>query len=739
MKQLVGGLLICLSFLSVPVKAQIILEPSNDISVSDGERFYSNPWTGGLNSGQYNKADLDGDGTDELIIYDRSASVYQIFKFVDNDYKPANELCVLLPEVPGGWVLFVDFDFDGKKDLFSNGPRGIIVYKNISEDNQAVQWEKIADPLLTTGFSGKINLIANAADVPAITDLDSDGDVDILVYNFAIGGYIRYNKNLSQEMYGHSDSLEYEIKTRSWGEFEECDCNLFAFSGETCADISGGRITHPGGKALLAFDSDGDGDKDLLVGHEQCIELYFYENMGDQDSAYMVDFSNMFPEETKPANFHIFPAAYFEDLDFDGIKDLVVTPSFEENVEYKIDFGHSNWFYRNVGTNDHPNFQYQQSDIIQQESIDHGENAAPAFVDLNADGKLDLLVAANGFWNGEVFSGYVTYYENNGAPDQPTFQQVSDDYLNLSSLNLINPRIQFIDFNGDASLDLVYSGTDLQSFSQKVWVLPNQSGAGSEPVFDHSNKFEIVMPKDVNPGDVPEFFDVNEDSNPDLLLGKSDGALEYYQNNDQVFQLTDPAFLGIERDFSQVKRNLVASVGDIDGDTRPDLIVSDATGQGRIYFEFQDQVNTDPEFKEIAFRNPLHQQVESVKFDNKSWLTSADLFNLGSESIIAGGVRGGLQFFKNNEAGTGGENPINLEVNLYPNPVFNTNELNIRSNQDVTVELISVLGQKMRDPLQIKKFSGTKLDLVHLSSGPYILRSVNSNGASVSQLFIVNR
>jgi len=741
MKHLGNVLLLTILYtLSNLGNSQMVLEPYHDIEVSDSEAVYSQPWGGGLNSAQYSKADLDGDGIEELIIYDRSAKVYQIYKAENQSYEPANDLRVLLPEIPEGWVLFVDYDFDGKKDIFSNGDRGIVVFKNISQDNQPAEWEKIADPLLTTGFTGKINLIANAADVPAISDIDSDGDVDILVYNFAIGGYIRYNRNLSQEMYGHSDSLEYEINTRSWGQFEECECNLFTFNGVTCADLSNGRVTHPGGKALLAFDSDGDGDKDLLVGHEQCIELYYYENMGDRDSAYMVDYSNIFPEGTTPANFHVFPAAYFEDMDFDGVKDLVVTPSFEENIDYKIDFAHSNWFYKNSGQDDHPSFEYKESNIIQKNEIDLGENTDPALTDMDADGDLDLFVAANGYWNGEVYSGYVVHFQNTGTPDQPSFQESTSDYLALSTLKLINPTIQFVDFNGDDAPDLLYSGYDRQSVEMHVWMFPNQASPGEIYSFDKNHKFPLSLPESASAGDVPTFYDVDMDEYPDLLLGKRNGALEYYMNNTtHSFDLVDAAFLGIERDFSLERLNAVAIVGDVDGDGRSDLVVSDASGEGRIYFQFQSQINSEPVYNDLVYNNSLNSELVRIKFDSKSWLATADLFNLGSESIVAGGVRGGIQIFKNNNAGGGGENPNDLVVTVYPNPLFNTDELNIRTNQDVTVELVSVLGQRMREPFIIKKFTGTVLNIAHLRNGPYILRTINDGGASFSKLFLIHR
>jgi len=737
--QTIRCFLLILIFTPLVSTAQVVFEQKQNIVVTLGDEVFQMPWIGGLNSSQYNKADLDGDGVEELILYDRSANVYQVFSIEGKNLHSANDLCVLLPDIPAGWILFVDYNNDGKKDIFSNGNRGVVIYKNISKSGSSAEWEKVVDPLLTTGFSGKINLIANASDIPAITDIDSDGDIDILVYNFAIGGHIRYNKNLSQELFGHSDSLEYEINTRSWGEFEECDCNLFAFNGETCEDLAGARVMHPGGKALLAFDEDGDGDKDLLVGHEQCIELYFYENMGDADSSYMIDYSNVFPDDVHPANFHVFPAGYLEDLDLDGLKDLVVTPSFENNYGYKIDFGHSNWFYKNTGTNEIPDFVYQQNDFLQDQMIDFGESTVPVFADLNADGKSDILVAANGNWNGSEFIGYVVELENTGDPENPSFNIKNKNYLDLASLNIINPKLSMIDFNGDNALDLVYSGMQIPN-SVISWVFINQAAANQPFRFDLSQREQLILPKFMTINDSPAFYDVDKDGYIDLLIGKSRGALEYHQNNgDNSFTLVDPAFLGIELDFSSERRNFVASLGDLDSNGQTDLIATDSRGVGRVYFDFQSQIEDKYVSIEFVYKNDVSAKTEELKFDQKSWVASADIFQKGSESIIVGGIRGGLQLFQNTTVGSGGEGESTLVINIYPNPIIDPSGLQIDSNQNVTVELISLLGQRMLEPFSIQKFTSSVLDVGNLRNGTYILKSKSSSGIIASQLFMILR
>ena len=126
------SLLSSLFFLLWPIisSAQLVFDQEFDLPVSSGGAKFEMPWIGGLNSAIYNRIDLDGDGTDELVLYDRSGHFFQIFRREGGSFQAANELCVLLPELEPGWILFVDFDLDGKKDLFAYGERGVVVYRN---------------------------------------------------------------------------------------------------------------------------------------------------------------------------------------------------------------------------------------------------------------------------------------------------------------------------------------------------------------------------------------------------------------------------------------------------------------------------------------------------------------------------------------------------------------------------------------------------------------------------------
>ena len=258
--------------------------------------------------------------------------------------------------------------------------------------------------------------------------------------------------------------------------------------------------------------------------------------------------------------------------------------------------------------------------------------------------------------------------------------------------------------------------------------------------FDINGKTEILLPSSISYSDTPAFFDVDEDGYVDLLAGKGDGALEYHRNKgDNTFELIDASFLGIERDFSQERIYLVASISDIDINGEADLITTDYSGEGRVYFDFQQQIEMEPVFVDLSYKNDLTNTEESIKFDLHAWISSADLFGQGTESIVVGGVRGGLQLFRNTSTGTPGGSDQPIEVNIYPNPVISPSGLNIKANQNLTVELVSVLGQEVIKPFTVKKFITSNLDVGHLRTGMYILRANNDAGMVSSQLFLILR
>jgi hypothetical protein len=719
-----------------PATPQILFQYDTSIHVSEEGKSLKNAWSGGLNAGQYGRIDIDGDQLEDLVVFDRSTRTLKPFILQGDRFNFSPDYRSFFPDELEGWILFRDYDRDGRKDIFTNTSRGMKVYRNITSPGEVVRWELIADPVLTLTASGLINLQVNITDMPSIDDIDGDGDLDILVYNFAIGGFIRHHQNLSVEKTGTWDLLDFELVSRNWGYFEECDCYaMYAFEqlGETCEDVLSGRVMHPGGKSLLLIDMDNDGDKDFLGGHEQCEPFFYLENFGTPQEAIMLSYQTDFPTPEKPANFFIHPAGYYEDLDLDGIRDLVVAPNEQYNIDNRIDFGHSSWFYKNNGTDNMPDFEFVTERFLQSDMIDLGGNAVPALVDIDGDGDFDLFVGGNGKKIDEKFFGYLRVYENTGDFKNPAFQLIDNDYLGLSSIQHHDFLPVFADLNHDGASDMLLCSTDPGDGSVRTRLYLNQNRSGRGIKFELTEFIDLDL--EIGPNDTPLITDVNEDGLNDMLLGKSTGRLEYYTNRgtsgSPQFVLEEPAFLGIDDDFIDFKINLVPFVFDFDLDGRDDLITSDYTGVLNIYSDYKDQPD---KITEIIY-NPIEQKPDTSKLGYHSWLTGGLLFADEYPVLLVGSESGGLLFFRNAIDREVSENEgINLEV--FPNPIGSKDVLQVRTNRNGQIYFYNYLGQLLEGPLKIEKYKVRILEFGFLPQGIYIIKFVDDQGNSTAERFV---
>ncbi len=722
------------TFFSYEVSSQVTLTYDNSIPVSIDDNQLPDPWAGGINAAQYGRLDLNGDGLNDLVLYDRSSNLVNTFINTSGEFIYNPDYRIYLPEDLQGWILFKDYNCDGKKDLFSNSNFGMKVYQNITASGSEPDWELVADPVLTLGSSGMINLQVNITDVPAIDDVDGDGDLDVLVYNYAIGGFIRYHKNMSVERSGSCGLLDFELVSRNWGFFEECDCHVYAFEefGETCGDLAQARVMHPGGKSLLLIDMDNDGDKDFLGGHEQCDEFYFLENKGTAEEARMNEFSEDFPSPENPANFPIFPAGFFDDFDDDGINDLIVSPNTEYNPDKTINYGRSSWYYKNNGTNELPQFDFVTGTFLQSGMIDLGENSVPVLVDEDGDGDLDLLVGSNGYASGSQFYGYLSLFRNTGSNTNPIYSLADKDYHGLGEVNQYDMMPMVADLNHDGFLDLVVVSTKPDTKSVETrWY---KSMGGDDSGLNLNASFEILE-IDLKINDTPYFTDVNEDGLIDMLIGKSTGRLEYYTNNgsdsDPFFILEDPAFLDIDDSFIEFRRNLVPFVNDINLDGLDDLLTTDYTGELTVYLDYK----YEPEkIRRIIYNDLLNDSDTSV-FGYHTWMTGGLISGLENQILIFGNTQGGLSVYKNIADNTR-EETDDVVLEIYPNPLLNSNTLKIRSNISGNLMIFNNLGQIIEGPIEVKANRTLNLDIGYMPQGMYIFKILDQDGRSDEQRFV---
>jgi hypothetical protein len=201
------------------------------LTVVHGSQTLQFPFAGGLNYLCVSNADLNFDGIQDLVCYDRCNAIGSgLFKCFIKDgtgqtrYKPDADLPYFFPEV-SNWALLLDFNGDQKADLFCSSPLGIQVYKNISTPQNRLKFSPYVNVLMSNYNPGALqplytNIYASPIGAPGIKDIDGDGDLDILTFS-SQGVFIEWHKNLSIEKFGHKDSLVFELASDCWGKCAE--------------------------------------------------------------------------------------------------------------------------------------------------------------------------------------------------------------------------------------------------------------------------------------------------------------------------------------------------------------------------------------------------------------------------------------------------------------------------------------------------------------------------------------
>ncbi len=716
-------LVIVLLFLPAALAAQFTYTFDQSIPVKniDGETL-AMPWAGGINAAQYNTLDLNNDNKLDLVLFDRMANKVLTYLNVDEHYQYAPVYEELFPEGVTNWILLRDFNCDGKKDIFTGDNLGIKVYTNKTVAGEQLAWDQYfffsqsgepkSQVLLTEGFSGKVNLQLQFDDLPNITDVDGDGDLDIMNVRFVGAGTIEYHQNFSMERYGTCDSLDFERQTQKWGGLTECGCGVYAYNDAPCNAPAGGRIEHAGGKAILTLDVNNDGVLDLLFSEASCAQIHQFINAGTNTNP-IFNSSSTFPDDD-PANFLTFPVGYYEDVDFDNIPDLIATPNIfnKEFISSKLD--QSNWFYKNLGTAQAPSFTLIKKNFLQDQMIDVGDNAVPAFAYGDGDGDYDMFIGQN-FAVG--FSTSISVYRNIGDLEKPSFEFVTNDYLNLSLFNYYNIKPQFADVNGDGKTDLVFSATSFLNNQTQLHYLLNKSQVG----LDFSGQSVGTIPFTFTYFENIHITDINSDGIPDLLIGRNTGALEYWKNTGPVgafnFVLEDATFLNFGP--SVLRQYPTSFVSDLDNDGKLDLLLSNQSNILSIISDYRDADSNDA-ISEIIF-NPITESYQGKNLGGRIWPTAVHLFSSDKPVIVVGNTLGGLHLLVNENSDPLPKNP---QVIFYPNPLAKNQDLKVRTDRPGYLQIVSVLGQEVTPYFIVPANQEVSINLPPLASGMYLAKII---------------
>lgn len=685
----------------LPASAQVPFTFWDSIPVVQWGDTLKYAFAGGFNNPQFSTIDLNGDGVEDLFVFERSTN--KIYPFINtglagqSSYVYAPQYLKNFPPELNGWVLLRDYNCDGKKDIFTAKDNSFAVYRNDYSAGTGLRFT------LAKVFDQNTFYIISA-DIPAISDVDDDGDLDLLTFDVP-GMYMYYFKNLSKENYGTCDSLSFTLAEHCWGSFSEnffsCDillgdtlspCRMHNGPHREMQEEGATKETrHPGNTELL-LDVNGDGKKDMILGPQVCSKAILLTNCTVPVSVdSMVRQDLFYPDTIHPVDFSLFPATFYEDVNNDGRKDLLAAPNRSASEDTA-----SSWLYTDTGSTARLKFDFQKKNFLQGDMIDVGEGANPVFFDDDGDSLQDLVIG-NEMYYSVTFpnpSG-LALYKNTGTRQSPAFRLVTRDYANLMALGLNGIYPAFGDLDADGDVDMMVGEE-----SGHLYYFKNTAGAGNPSVFTLSAaNYDTI---DVGQFAAPQLVDVNCDGLLDMLVGERSGTIKYFQNTG-----TDSTPV-----FSRTPTN--SEFGGIDvlpvcctGYAVP-FLTTDSLG----HFQLLVGTESDSIYSYTNIDNNLEGtfQLSDVVYSGinegtRATVSGADLNDDGKMDLVVGNLAGGVTLFKGSVARVGKDctPPVEvppLSITAYPNPVLQTESfyLDIRglSQSDYAeITMWNVIGQKI--------------------------------------------
>ena len=289
-------------------------------------------------------------------------------------------------------------------------------------------------------------------------------------------------------------------------------------------------------------------------------------------------------------------------------------------------------------------------------SIDVGLDSSPTFVDVNGDSKIDLVVGES--------AGNLNYYLNESANNTITFTSKTGENNPFNGFDVgfgATPTFAYI--NNDNKIDLIV-GNNIGTLAYYL----NES-ANNTTTFtlktSNDNPFNGV---NVGTYSKPVFTNISDDNKIDLVVGESDGTLNYYLNEttDSTIAFTNKTeiynpFHDINKAVKNRRYSTPALV-DINRDNKVDLVLGEQNKKLRFYLN-ESTVNSVVFTEQTQTNNPFN----ALNAETKPSPVFADINGDNKLDLVMGLHDGTLKFHLNESTQdvttftlkTGTENPFN--------------------------------------------------------------------------------